>query len=112
MGPPCHALSLYPCCLKTGAPILAAATCVTLGDKGRATHPSVPKEEPSQGSSRRHRVLCSPPAVSSPRVMLVVAMGEAVARSEGRMVRVQPWEEEVKVMGLGTWLLGRSEFPC
>lgn len=104
-----HALSLYPCCPKTGGSIVAAATCVTLGDKRHATHPSVTKEEPSQGSSRGRRVLPSPPAVSSPRVTLAVAMGEVVARSQGWMGRVQPCE--VEVLGLGNWVLGRGELP-
>lgn len=80
-----------------------------LGDKGGATRPLVPKKEPPRGCSRGRGVLCSPPAVPSPGVVLVVAMGEAVARSQGWEGRVWPWEEEV--MGLGTWVLGRCEFP-
>lgn len=99
------ALSLNPHCPKTGESILAAATCITLGNKRHVTCISVPKEEPAQGSFLR-----SPPTVSSPRVMLAVAMGEAVACSQEWVGTVQPWEE-VEAMGLSPEFCGRGEFP-
>lgn len=41
-------------------------------------------------------------------VTLLVASGEVVACSQGRVGRAQPWEDEVEMVCLGTWL----NFPC
>lgn len=98
------------------------------GGKGHATHPSAPKQKPSQGSFRGCRVLFSSPAVSSPRVTLAVAMGEVVARSWGRWAGSSPgrwrcwvwasgfWErvnypmEEGQILlGVSPWWLGTAE---
>lgn len=97
-----QAPSLYPCCLKTGGSIMAAATCVTLGIKGRATHPSVPKEEPSQSSSPG----CSVTSMCDTR--------HSNGRGSGTQPRVdgQVWSWEEGEMILGSVVLGRDSFPC